>query len=39
MTACPCSPAKRYADCCGPLHTGTAVAATAEALMRSRYSA
>ncbi|HEY0503238.1 MAG TPA: YchJ family protein [Lysobacter sp.] len=39
MTACPCHSGKRYADCCGPLHAGTAVAATAEALMRSRYSA
>ena len=39
MTACPCDSGKRYADCCGPLHAGTAVAATAEALMRSRYSA
>ena len=28
-----------YAGCCGPLHVGTAHAATAEALMRSRYSA
>lgn len=27
-----------YADCCGPLHGGVA-APTAEALMRSRYSA
>lgn len=37
--ACPCNPAIAYADCCGPLHAGTARAATAEALMRSRYSA
>lgn len=28
-----------YADCCGPLHAGERGAATAEALMRSRYSA
>jgi SEC-C motif-containing protein len=28
-----------YADCCGRLHNGTATAATAEQLMRSRYSA
>lgn len=39
MNACPCNPAKPYAQCCGPLHAGTAVAPTAEALMRSRYSA
>ncbi len=39
MSACPCNPAVAYADCCGPLHAGTARAATAEALMRSRYSA
>ena len=35
---CPCDPARRYADCCGPLHAGTP-ARDAEALMRSRYSA
>ncbi|NUR29293.1 MAG: hypothetical protein HOV83_26200, partial [Catenulispora sp.] len=28
-----------YAACCGRLHQGTAAAATAEQLMRSRYSA
>jgi SEC-C motif-containing protein len=28
-----------YAECCGRLHEGTAAAATAEQLMRSRYSA
>ena len=38
MSACPCHPARSYADCCGPLHAG-AIAATAAALMRSRYSA
>lgn len=38
MTACPCDPARRYADCCGRYHAGEA-APTAEALMRSRYSA
>lgn len=27
------------ADCCGPLHAGAAIAADAERLMRSRYSA
>lgn len=35
---CPCGSAQRYADCCAPLHEGNA-APTAEALMRSRYSA
>ncbi|RNF83913.1 YchJ family protein [Montanilutibacter psychrotolerans] len=39
MTACPCDPKRAYADCCGPLHAGVRVADTAEALMRSRYSA
>lgn len=38
MTACPCDPARPYADCCGPLHAG-APAADPRALMRSRYSA
>lgn len=36
---CPCGSDRAYAECCGPLHAGTAQAATAEALMRSRYSA
>lgn len=36
--ACPCGSGRPYAGCCGPLHGGGA-AATAEALMRSRYSA
>jgi len=36
-TPCPCG-SSRYIDCCKPLHDGEA-AATAEALMRSRYSA
>lgn len=35
---CPCHPDRAYADCCGPCHDGAA-APTAEALMRSRYSA
>ncbi|MFC3814228.1 YchJ family protein [Lysobacter sp. GCM10012299] len=35
---CPCGLGRPYADCCGPLHAGAA-ATTAEALMRSRYSA
>ncbi len=41
---CPCGSQRRYADCCGALHArfaadGMLVAASAEALMRSRYSA
>lgn len=36
---CPCGTGKAYGECCGPLHAGTAGADTAEALMRSRYSA
>lgn len=36
--ACPCDPSRRYAVCCGRLHGGSA-AESAEALMRSRYSA
>jgi SEC-C motif-containing protein len=35
---CPCCSGQSYADCCGLLHGGKA-AATAEALMRSRYCA
>ena len=36
---CPCGLTKPYADCCGLFHSGKTVAPTAEALMRSRYSA
>ena len=36
--SCPCGSPKSYAECCGPLHGG-GDAVTAEALMRSRYSA
>jgi SEC-C motif-containing protein len=36
---CPCGSGRVYLHCCGPLHDGTAAAATAEALMRSRFSA
>jgi SEC-C motif domain protein len=36
---CPCGRGRPYRDCCGPLHDGTRDAATAEDLMRSRYSA
>ena len=35
---CPCESGKRYSACCEPLHNGLA-APTAEALMRSRYTA
>ncbi|MBP2301007.1 YchJ family protein [Azospirillum picis] len=38
MTACPCGSGRAYDDCCGPILAG-APAATAEALMRSRYTA
>ncbi|MEU4402647.1 YchJ family protein [Micromonospora orduensis] len=37
--ACPCGSGQAYADCCAPVHTGAAQAPTAEALMRSRFSA
>src|SRR5688572_5771300 len=36
---CPCGGLQGYDDCCGRLHRGVAHAPTAEALMRSRYSA
>jgi SEC-C motif-containing protein len=36
---CPCGLPAAYGDCCGRLHSGGAVAPTAEALMRSRFSA
>ncbi|TQS41186.1 YchJ family protein [Cryptosporangium phraense] len=35
---CPCGSRRPYAECCEPFHRGGA-APTAEALMRSRYSA
>lgn len=38
MNKCPCGSSKDYADCCGPIISG-APAPSAEALMRSRYSA
>lgn len=37
--ACPCGSGRAYAECCGPLHDGTARAADAVELMRSRFSA
>ncbi|MEU6350278.1 YchJ family protein [Streptomyces sp. NPDC047072] len=36
---CPCGSPEAYDVCCGRFHRGTAAAPTAEALMRSRYSA
>ncbi|MEU2944573.1 YchJ family metal-binding protein [Nocardiopsis alba] len=36
---CPCGRSRTYALCCGRLHSGESKAATAEDLMRSRYSA
>ncbi|WP_148863148.1 YchJ family protein [Marinobacter fonticola] len=37
--ACPCGSQQPYSSCCGPLHEGGRVAATPEALMRSRFAA
>lgn len=37
--ACPCLSGEAFADCCLPVHQRTRPAPTAEALMRSRYSA
>lgn len=39
QTHCPCGSGAGYAECCEPFLTGIAVAPTAEALMRSRYTA
>lgn len=36
---CYCGSTKTYSDCCEPFHNGQQRPATAEALMRSRYSA
>lgn len=36
---CPCGTGHTYGDCCAPLHRGDAEAPTAEALMRSRFTA
>lgn len=38
-TECPCGSHQPYTSCCGVFHRGEGEAATAEALMRSRYSA
>lgn len=37
--SCPCGSGQSYDDCCGPFLATTALADTAEALMRSRYTA
>ena len=36
---CPCCSGKTYEECCKPFHSGERNASTAEALMRSRFSA
>jgi SEC-C motif-containing protein len=36
---CVCLSGEQYSECCGRFHSGEAEAATAEQLMRSRYSA
>lgn len=36
---CPCGSGRPYGECCGALHSGRAAAATAQLLMRARYSA
>lgn len=36
---CPCLSGESYGGCCAPFHDTSAVAPTAERLMRSRYSA
>jgi len=36
---CPCGSSLQYQNCCQPYHLKTRTAPTAEALMRSRYSA
>lgn len=39
IDACPCGSGAQFGRCCLPLHRGESQAATAEQLMRSRYSA
>lgn len=39
MNSCPCGSGRSYAECCEPYITGIQLPPTAEALMRSRYSA
>lgn len=38
-TTCPCCSGREYSACCEPIIKGTKLAATAEELMRARYSA
>ena len=37
--SCPCGSQREFASCCGPIISGAQPAATAEALMRARYTA
>ncbi|MBX7147862.1 YchJ family protein [bacterium] len=39
FTSCPCDSGKKFKECCEPFLTGAEKPKTAEALMRSRYSA
>ena len=39
MKTCPCHSKKPYNQCCRPYHDDNSIAPTAEALMRSRFSA
>lgn len=39
MTLCPCGSEQDFDECCGPIINGSILAPTAEALMRSRYTA
>jgi len=39
MKPCPCGSGRTLEECCGPILDGSREAATAEALMRARYSA
>jgi SEC-C motif-containing protein len=39
MMNCPCGTGVTYQECCGPYHRAVRAAPTAEALMRSRFSA
>lgn len=36
---CPCGASRAFTECCGPILDGATSAASAEALMRSRYTA
>ncbi|MFN2366112.1 MAG: YchJ family protein [Desulfurivibrionaceae bacterium] len=39
MSVCPCNSQRKLEECCGPFLAGDQLPPTAEALMRSRYSA